>query len=59
MVEAITRPTEMTISLAAVKNNIEVVKATSGADKVFLAVKSNGYGHGLHTMAERPCCCYH
>lgn len=52
MVEAITRPTEMTISLAAVKNNIEVVKATSGADKVFLAVKSNGYGHGLHTMAE-------
>ncbi|ADG40385.1 MULTISPECIES: alanine racemase [Leuconostoc] len=47
MVEAITRPTQIEISKQALKHNTEVVKKTSGADKIFLAVKSNAYGLGL------------
>lgn len=47
MVEAITRPTQIEISQKALKNNVAVVKQTSGADKIFLAVKSNAYGLGL------------
>lgn len=47
MVEAITRPTRIEISKKALKNNVSVVKKTSGADKIFLAVKSNAYGLGL------------
>jgi len=46
MVEAITRPTQIEISQQALKNNVAVVKQTSGADKIFLAVKSNAYGLG-------------
>ncbi|MBZ6009439.1 alanine racemase [Leuconostoc gelidum subsp. aenigmaticum] len=47
MVEAITRPTQIEISKKALKHNVAVVKQTSGADKIFLAVKSNAYGLGL------------
>ncbi|WP_220740712.1 alanine racemase [Leuconostoc miyukkimchii] len=47
MVEAITRPTQIEISKKALKHNVSVVKSVSGADKIFLAVKSNAYGLGL------------
>jgi len=52
MVEAITRPTRIEISKSALKNNVDVVKKTSGADKIYLAVKSNAYGLGLILTAK-------
>lgn len=52
MVEAITRPTRLEVSKSAVEHNITTVKNVSGADKVFLTVKSNAYGFGLIPMAQ-------
>lgn len=52
MVEAVTRPTRLEISKGAVAHNIRTVKNVSGADKVFLTVKSNAYGMGLVPMAQ-------
>lgn len=52
MVEAITRPTRIEISKSAIQHNIEVVKQTAGATKLFLAVKSNGYGLGLVPVSQ-------
>ncbi len=52
MVEAITRPTQIEISQKALKNNVAVVKRVSGAEKIFLAVKSNAYGLGLIPTAK-------
>ncbi|HEY4399440.1 MAG TPA: alanine racemase [Lactobacillaceae bacterium] len=51
-VEAITRATRIEISQAAVAHNIATVAKVSGAEKIFLAVKSNAYGFGLVPMSQ-------
>jgi alanine racemase len=47
MVEAITRPTRLLISQAAVTKNVAAVREMSKAKTVFQAVKANAYGFGL------------
>lgn len=52
MVVAITRPTRIKISQAAITHNVSVTRKMSGAKFMFLAVKANAYGFGLQTMAQ-------
>ncbi|MGL4536452.1 MAG: alanine racemase, partial [Weissella cibaria] len=47
MVVAVTRPTRLNISQAAVTHNIQEVRQASQASFMFLAVKANAYGFGL------------
>lgn len=51
-VEAISRATRIEISQSAVAHNLATVKQVSGAEKIFLAVKSNAYGFGLAPMSQ-------
>lgn len=46
------RPTQITIDLAALKNNYQQVKAHAPNSKVLAMVKSNGYGHGLVAISK-------
>jgi len=52
MVVAITRPTRIKISKAAVAHNIQAVRNNTQARLIFLAVKANAYGFGLVEMAK-------
>ncbi|MCT4396199.1 alanine racemase [Periweissella beninensis] len=52
MVVANLRTSRIEISKQALANNIAVTMQTSHAKHMFLAVKANGYGHGLLTMAQ-------
>lgn len=47
MVVAVTRPTRLNISQAAVTHNVQQVRESAQASFVFLAVKANAYGFGL------------
>ncbi len=46
------RPTFMTIDLAALKNNLNRVKAFAPGCRVIAMVKANGYGHGITRVAH-------
>lgn len=52
MVVAVTRPTRLNISQAAVTHNIQEVRQASQASFMFLAVKANAYGFGLIPMSQ-------
>lgn len=52
MVEAIHRPTVLEISKSALAYNIKYTKEVSKADLLWLAVKSNAYGHGLIPISK-------
>lgn len=41
------RPTEATIHIDAMRQNIAVARARAGASKFWAVVKANGYGHGV------------
>ncbi|CAH0416450.1 alanine racemase [Periweissella fabaria] len=45
------RATHLEISRRALAQNITYVREVSGAKKIFFAVKSNAYGHGLDVVA--------
>lgn len=46
------RPTFMTIDLAALKENLERVKALAPQRSVMAMVKANAYGHGIERIAH-------
>lgn len=52
MVEAIHRPTRLEFSKSALAFNTDYVKRVSGAKTLWLAVKSNAYGHGLLLVSK-------
>lgn len=52
MVEAIHRPTRLEFSKSALAYNVQYVKKVSGAKLLWLAVKSNAYGHGLLLVSK-------
>ena len=52
MVVAVTRPTRLNISQAAVIHNVQQVRESAQASFVFLAVKANAYGFGLVPMSQ-------
>ena len=52
MVVAVTRPTRLNISQAAVTHNVQQVRESAQASFVFLAVKANAYGFGLVPMSQ-------
>ncbi len=52
MVEAIHRSTRLEFSKSAFSYNIKYIKKISGAKKLWLAVKSNAYGHGLLNVSK-------
>jgi len=43
------------IDLAALKNNLQVIKAKAPNSKVLAVLKANGYGHGLARIAKALC----
>lgn len=46
------RPLQARINLAALRNNLEVVRRNAPQSRVMAVVKANGYGHGLLRVAE-------
>jgi alanine racemase len=46
-----TRPTRITISLPALRNNLRQVRNMAPASSVIAMVKANAYGHGLERIA--------
>lgn len=46
------RPAQITISLASLKHNYQQVKALAPSSRVLAMVKSNGYGHGISRIAK-------
>jgi alanine racemase len=46
------RPISATISLEALRHNLEVAKRHAGAARVWAVVKANAYGHGLLRAVE-------
>ncbi len=46
------RVTRATINLAALKNNLAVVKQAAPAQKVMAVVKADAYGHGIARIAQ-------
>lgn len=46
------RPLQARINLAALRNNLEVVRRTAPQSQIMAVVKANGYGHGLLRVAE-------
>jgi alanine racemase len=46
------RPILATISHAALNHNLGIVKKHAPDSKVMAVVKANGYGHGLHNVAQ-------
>lgn len=46
------RPTSATISLSALRHNLNVVKTHAPRSKIMSVVKANGYGHGLINVAH-------
>jgi alanine racemase len=46
------RPIQATIDLAALRNNLAVVRRSAPASKVFAVIKANAYGHGLLRAAR-------
>ncbi|MDR3189849.1 MAG: alanine racemase [Lactobacillaceae bacterium] len=52
MVVALTRPTRITISQAAVTHNTQIVRDATHAKMIFLALKANAYGFGLIEMGH-------
>ncbi|QBO37050.1 alanine racemase [Periweissella cryptocerci] len=52
MVVASLRPSRIEISQAAFNQNIRTTMQTSHAKHMFLAVKANGYGHGILEIAH-------
>lgn len=52
MVVASLRPSRIEISQAAFNQNVQVTMQTSHAKHMFLAVKANGYGHGILEIAH-------
>lgn len=46
------RPTQIVIDLAAVKNNLQQIKRMAPGCAVMAMVKSNAYGHGLERIAR-------
>ena len=47
-----TRPARVSFNPAAVRTNLEVVRALAPASKVLAIVKADGYGHGIVRMAR-------
>ena len=45
------RPTQITIDLAALRHNLQQVKNLAPKSSILAMVKSNGYGHGLTRIA--------
>lgn len=52
MVVAQMRSSKIEVSQAAISRNVEVTMQTSHAKNMFLAIKANGYGHGIIQMAH-------
>lgn len=52
MVVAQMRASRIEISQRAITQNIKITMQTSHAQHMFLAIKANGYGHGLIEMAQ-------
>lgn len=52
MVVAQMRASRIEISQSAINQNVQVTMQTSHATYMFLAIKANGYGHGLIEMAQ-------
>jgi alanine racemase len=46
------RPAQITIDLAALRHNLQVVKMMAPNSKILAMVKSNAYGHGLERISE-------
>lgn len=46
------RPTQITISLSALRHNYQKVKLLAPNSRVLAMVKSNGYGHGIIRIAQ-------
>lgn len=49
---AMPRPIHATISLDALRNNLDVARGQSGAARAWCVVKANAYGHGLAAAIE-------
>lgn len=47
-----TRPTQITINLKALRDNFQQVKRMAPASSVIAMVKANAYGHGLERIAK-------
>ena len=47
-----TRPTFMTIDLAALKHNFERIRQLAPKSKIIAMVKANAYGHGIKRVAQ-------
>lgn len=53
MIPSINRPTQATICLGAIKQNLQLLEEHFGKDKqIFAVVKANAYGHGAVPVAE-------
>lgn len=46
------RPLQARINLAALRNNLEVVRRSAPRSQIMAVVKANGYGHGLLRVAD-------
>ncbi|MDX1796385.1 MAG: alanine racemase [Hydrogenovibrio sp.] len=51
------RPIKAEVNLAALRNNLQVVRRLAPNAKVMAVIKSNGYGHGIKRVADQLSAC--